>query len=99
MSHLEHKELAPRSVRCYVVTVSDTRTVDTDTAGRAIADLLGAAGHEIVGRTIVRDDPSWCAAPSNAARESPGAGDHHDRGTGIASRDSTHRPSGLLTSA
>ena len=40
MSHLEHKAQAPSSVRCFVVTVSDTRTEATDTSGRAIADLL-----------------------------------------------------------
>src|SRR6266566_4171815 len=44
LSHIEHQQLAPRSVRCYLVTVSDTRTVETDTAGRAMADLLTAAG-------------------------------------------------------
>ena len=44
-SDAEHKAHAPRSVRCFVVTVSDTRTEETDTSGRAIADLLTAAGH------------------------------------------------------
>src|SRR5215472_13869693 len=51
---LEHKAAAPARVGCYVITVSDTRTEDTDTGGRAIVDLLSAAGHEIVGRTIVK---------------------------------------------
>ena len=41
---LEHKAAAPPSVRCYIITVSDTRTEETDTGGRAIADLLTAAG-------------------------------------------------------
>lgn len=54
--HEVHRVLAPRSVRCFVLTVSDTRTMETDTGGRAIADLLTTAGHEIVGRAIVRDD-------------------------------------------
>ena len=57
MSHVEHKAHAPQSVRCYVITVSDTRTAETDTSGRAIADLLRAARHHVVGRTIVKDDP------------------------------------------
>src|SRR5882762_3279334 len=55
-SDLEHKATAPHSVGCYVITVSDTRTDDTDTAGRAIVELLTAANHRAVGRTIVRDD-------------------------------------------
>jgi molybdopterin adenylyltransferase len=52
----EHKQGAPRVIRCCIVTVSDTRTDATDTSGRAIADLLTAAGHQITGRAIVKDD-------------------------------------------
>ena len=55
---VEHKALAPASVRCYVITVSDTRTEETDTGGRAIADLLIAAGHTVIGRMFVKDDPA-----------------------------------------
>ena len=57
MSQAEHKARAPVSVRCFIVTVSDTRTEETDTSGRAIADLLTAGGHNVAGRTIVKDDP------------------------------------------
>ena len=66
MSHIEHKQQSPRSVRCYVVTVSDTRTNQTDTAGRAIGDLLQAAGHEVAGRTIL-PSVSAAAAPPDVA--------------------------------
>ncbi len=55
-SDVEHKARAPRSVRCFIVTISDTRTEATDTSGRAIAELLTAAGHLVAGRTIVKDD-------------------------------------------
>src|SRR4051794_5877156 len=55
-SDLEHKATAPHSVGCYIITVSDTRTEDTDTGGRAIVDLLTAAGHRVAGRTIIKDD-------------------------------------------
>lgn len=55
---LEHKALAPTAVRCYIITVSDTRTEETDTGGRAIADLLIAAGHNVIGRMFVKDDPA-----------------------------------------
>jgi len=54
----EHKRTAPRSVRCFVLTVSDTRTAATDTSGDAIAALLAAAGHLVVGRAIVKDEPA-----------------------------------------
>src|SRR5438132_10774180 len=55
---VEHKTQAPLSVRCFIVTVSDTRTEQTNASGCAIADLLIGAGHQVVGRTIVKDEAS-----------------------------------------
>ena len=52
MSEAEHKSQAPASVCCVVVTISDTRTIDNDTSGNTIADLLVAAGHKVSGRAI-----------------------------------------------
>ena len=88
---LEHKAAAPVRVGCYVITVSDTRTEDTDTGGRAIIELLTAAGQEIVGRTIVKDDAELLrdaigrqlANPAVQAIITTG-------GTGITSRDCTY---------
>jgi molybdopterin adenylyltransferase len=57
-SDQEHKAQAPRAVSCFIVTVSDTRTEDTDSSGRAIARLLEGSGHTVAGRTIVKDDPA-----------------------------------------
>ena len=90
MSSLEHKALAPISVPCFVLTVSDTRTEDTDSSGRAIRDLLIAAGHTVSGHAIVRDDPSdvrhhvieQCGRDATQAIITTG-------GTGITSRDGT----------
>jgi molybdenum cofactor biosynthesis protein B len=65
MGHLDHKAAAPSSVRCFVLTVSDTRNEDTDTGGRAIIDLLRAGGHEVTGRKIVRDDPDMIRTTIN----------------------------------
>ena len=56
MSHLAHKAAAPKLTRCFVVTVSDTRTDKTDRGGNAIVDLLRQQGHEVSGKTIVPDD-------------------------------------------
>ncbi|HXD95617.1 MAG TPA: hypothetical protein VN646_03695, partial [Candidatus Acidoferrum sp.] len=50
----EHKASAPVSVGCFVLTVSDTRTPQNDTGGAVIRELLSAAGHVVVGSTIVR---------------------------------------------
>ena len=88
---LDHKASAPARIGCYVITVSDTRTEATDTGGRAIAELLTAAGHEIAGRTIVKDDPELVrdcigrqlANPAVQAIIATG-------GTGITSRDCTY---------
>ena len=43
-------------VQVAVVTVSDTRTAETDRSGQTIVDLLTAAGHVVVRREIVRDN-------------------------------------------
>jgi molybdenum cofactor biosynthesis protein B len=86
-----HRAEAPQSVRCFVLTVSDTRTEDTDTSGRAIAELLTAAGHVVAGRAIVKDDPD---AVRNAIVRQFGNPDVQaivtTGGTGITSRDSTY---------
>src|SRR6185436_18240172 len=98
MSHVDHKAQAPASVRCYVVTVSDTRTEETDTSGRAIAELLTAAGHHVVGRTIVTDDAQLVRGTINEQLVNPAVqAIITTGGTGIASRDSTYEAvSGLL---
>jgi len=41
-----------------VLTISDTRTAETDASGDAIAQALTSAGHDVAGRRIVRDDPA-----------------------------------------
>src|SRR2546423_1125772 len=86
----EHKAHAPTSVGCWVVTVSDTKTPETDTSGAAIRELLTAAGHRVAGSTLVRDEP---ADVQRVVREA--CGDARVQavimtgGTGITSRDST----------
>ena len=74
-----------------MLTISDTRTEATDTSGRAIADLLAAAGHVVTARRIVRDDPDEVTL--QLVKELQGG---HAQviittgGTGITSRDSTY---------
>ena len=83
-----HRKDARSSVRCFVLTISDTRTPDTDTSGDAIVETLTAAGHEVTGRGIVRDDPgavrAVVGAQAIAAEVIITTG-----GTGITARDST----------
>lgn len=90
MSEAEHKRQSPQSVRCYVVTVSDTRTEETDTSGRAIVELLRRSGHTLTGRVIVRDDAALVR--DTIARQLASADVDviiTTGGTGITSRDST----------
>src|SRR5262245_5530734 len=86
----EHKQRAPAAVRCFIITVSDTRTDETDTSGRAIADLLMAAGHHVSGRVIVKDE---AALVRSTVERQLASGDVDmiisTGGTGIAARDTT----------
>jgi molybdenum cofactor biosynthesis protein B len=97
-SDVAHKALAPQLVRCFIVTVSDTRTGETDTSGAAIADLLTAAGHEVTGRAIVKDDPDLVRGTIERQLANPDVQVIITTGgTGITSRDSTYEAvSGLM---
>jgi molybdopterin adenylyltransferase len=87
----EHKAQAPSSVRCVVITVSDTRNEESDTGGRAIVELLEAAGHVVAGRTIVRDDPEAVRGTIERQLANPDVQVIITTGgTGISSRDSTY---------
>lgn len=50
------KNLAFYPLRIAVLTVSDTRTPETDTSGGLLAERLQSAGHELAAQAIVRDD-------------------------------------------
>ena len=86
---VEDHRSALAGVRCAVLTISDTRALETDVSGRAIVELLEEARHVVAKRQILRDNPK----------------DVHDAvlgqiggveavittgGTGITSRDSTY---------
>jgi molybdenum cofactor biosynthesis protein B len=57
MSVEEHKAKGKGSIRCFVVTVSDTRDETTDQSGQLIKSQLAEAGHQLAGYRIVKDDP------------------------------------------
>jgi len=56
MGYKEHKEKAPEKIRCAVITVSDTRTEETDTSGKLIKKMLEEKNHEITAYHIVKDE-------------------------------------------
>lgn len=53
----EHRQHAPSQLACAVITVSDTRTLETDKGGALIVELLTAAGHALAEREITPDEP------------------------------------------
>ena len=73
-----------------VLTVSDTRSLETDTSGQYLVDALTGAGHQLADRQIVKDDiyqlravvSAWIASPNVQAVLVTG-------GTGFSGRDST----------
>lgn len=98
MSTQEHKALSPKHVTCMVITVSDTRTEETDKSGQLMKQLLIEAKHEVALYQIVKDEPQEVIAAIEA-------GMAHDGvqvillngGTGISPRDNTFEAvSGLL---
>ena len=93
-----HRADASDSVRCAVLTVSDTRTPESDTSGALIRDTLSFSGHRVVDYRIVADVPEqirevlseWIERDDVQAVLSNG-------GTGIAARDTTYDAiSGML---
>jgi molybdenum cofactor biosynthesis protein B len=86
-----HRESAPEHVRVAVLTISDTRTSETDTGGDTADQILREAGQEIVARQIVRDEVHGIRAslvdllvkPEVDAVITTG-------GTGISGRDTTY---------
>ncbi|MBI2467594.1 MAG: MogA/MoaB family molybdenum cofactor biosynthesis protein [Candidatus Rokubacteria bacterium] len=86
----EHKAHAPRAVRCFVCTISDSKTPETDTSGQLLRELLQGAGHEVVGYRVVRDEPAQVREVVEAACADPAVqAILFTGGTGITSRDRT----------
>ena len=79
-----------------MLTISDTRTEHDDVSGDTIVGLLASAGHVIMGRALVKDDPD--AVCHAIIANAPGADVVITTGgTGITSRDSTYEAvAGLL---
>ena len=98
MSVGEHRKHGARSVACAILTVSDTRTTETDTSGALAFDLLVRGDHRVVAQTILPDEPGrvraqveeWIVTPEIEAIVVNG-------GTGLAPRDTTYEAiAGLL---
>ena len=78
------------SVKAFIITVSDTRTLDNDVSGDKLAELLIGAGAEVTGKLIVSDDLDGLQSTLRSVA------DREDvnlvvttGGTGLAPRDNT----------
>ena len=99
----EHKAAAPGapSIRVAVLTVSDTRTRDTDQGGALVEQMARDAGFHVTARALVRDEPAairdqiggWAPEPgAGAPSAAPDVAVHAilvTGGTGVAPRDTT----------
>jgi molybdenum cofactor biosynthesis protein B len=91
MSATPHPDAATFSVNCAVITVSDTRTVETDRSGQCIQQLLTTAGHTIAAYTIVQDEPDQIQTQLEILSQRPElTALIFNGGTGIAPRDTTY---------
>jgi molybdenum cofactor biosynthesis protein B len=91
MSVAEHKAHAPTRVACFILTISDSRTLATETSGKAIAELLKMHGHTIVGREVVKDEPADVARiVGEQLRRDEVEAIITTGGTGLSRRDSTY---------
>jgi molybdenum cofactor biosynthesis protein B len=90
VGHKDHKEKAVKNVNCMVITVSDTRTEETDSSGRLIQRLLKENGHTIKYYKIVKDEPEQI---KGAIKQGATDDNLHaiiiNGGTGISKRDTT----------
>ena len=83
--------LAQSVVTCAVITVSDTRTSNTDKSGALMQSCLTAAGHQIAHYQIVRDEPEQIGGiVQGLAARSEIQVILLSGGTGIAPRDTTY---------
>ncbi len=91
MTPQPHPDSTKITVNCAVITVSDTRTLETDKSGQIIKQLLIEAGNKVIDYTIIKDEPEQI----RAQMETWGKRADLDAvilngGTGIAPRDTTY---------
>jgi molybdopterin adenylyltransferase len=91
MSAVPHPDTTALSVSCAVITVSDTRTLETDRSGQAMKTLLQESGHAIAFYTLVPDEPVQVRAQVlELSQRLDVNAILLNGGTGIAPRDTTY---------
>jgi molybdenum cofactor biosynthesis protein B len=88
---IPHADTDLLPVQCAILTVSDTRTVETDRSGQLLQQLLTEAGHVIAAYCILKDEPAQIQAQLIAFSQTPDLDSVIiNGGTGIAPRDTTY---------
>ncbi len=57
MGYHQHKEASPKSITCAVITISDSRTEETDESGKFLRSIISTAGHQVLFYTLLKNDP------------------------------------------
>ena len=84
------QEAADLTARFSVLTISDTRTLQTDPGGAAIITMMKETGHELVSRGLVPDEPARIEVELRSLLDDPNVDlVITTGGTGIAPRDTT----------
>lgn len=89
MSHRPHGHAAPH-VRVALLTLSDTRTPETDRSGALLRERFAEAGHDVVSQAILREDPAAVRAAVEGLLGADIDAIVMTGGTGISPRDRTH---------
>jgi molybdopterin adenylyltransferase len=84
-----HQEAGPKSVLVALVTISDTRTLENDSSGQYLESALQEAGHKVLERFIIKDDPEQIRATLQRLLSSEAQVVITSGGTGITGRDNT----------
>ncbi|MFA5772288.1 MAG: MogA/MoaB family molybdenum cofactor biosynthesis protein [Thermoplasmata archaeon] len=86
----EHKCHALKSVKCAIITMSDTRTVETDESGKYILESLKANGHEVVSYMVLKENvPEIQKEVQRILQEKSVQAIITNGGTGVSKRDIT----------
>lgn len=92
MSSHEHKICAGREgpIAVAIVTVSDSRSPDTDVNRAYLEKQLAAAGHQLAGYSLIKDEPDQVASVLDDLCDSPARVILFNGGTGVSRRDNTY---------
>jgi len=92
MGAIDHRQQASEqgAITIAIVTVSDTRTPETDVSGQLIRDLAEKSEHRIVDYRIVKDEPDQVAEALNDFSSGEARLIIFNGGTGISKRDRTY---------